>query len=116
MNASIEEVRVQLLGLAEPNLVWLDVDDTVHRVRSDYRDLSVRVERPWPLTEVIAEFSYRELGDRRFRYQVPVFDAAGRPIRYPYLTVYLMEDLETLDFDEVATSVDGFTELSAHSD
>ena len=51
---------------------------------------------------MIAEFSYRELGDRQFRYRVSVFDAAGRPIRYSFLTVYLMEDLHTLDFDEVA--------------
>ena len=61
------------------------------------------------------EVLLRELRDRQFRYRVPVFDAAGRPIRYSYLTVYLMEDLDTLDFDEVAISVDGFTELSAHS-
>ncbi|MBC7597041.1 MAG: hypothetical protein H7288_24505 [Kineosporiaceae bacterium] len=116
MSASIEAVRVQLVGLAEPDLVWLDVDDKVHRVRSDYRDLSVRVENAWPLTEVIAEFTYRRFVDRRFRYRVPVFDAAGRPIPYPYLTVYLMEDLDTLDLEEVNVSIDGFTELSAHSD
>ncbi len=116
MSASIEAVRIQLVGLAEPNLVWLDVDDKVHRVRSDYRDLSVRVEKAWPLTEVVAEFTYRRLADRRFRYRVPVFDAAGRPIPYPYLTVYLMEDLDTLDLDDVNLSIDGFTELSAHLD
>ncbi len=116
MSASIEAMRVQLVGLAEPNLVWLDVDDRVHKVRSDYRDLSVRIEKAWPLTEVVAEFTYRSLVDRRFRYRVPVFDAAGRPIHYPDLTVYLMEDLDTLDLDDVKVSIDGFTELSAHSD
>jgi len=116
LSASIEAVRVQLVGVAEPGLVLLDVDNKVHRVRSDYRDLSVRDEKEWPVTEVIAEFTYRRLGDRRFRYRVPVFDTAGRPIHYPYLTVYLMEDLETLDLEEVNVSIDGFTELSAHSD
>jgi hypothetical protein len=116
LSASIEAVRVQLVGLAEPDLVWLDVDDKVHRVRSDYRDLSVRDEKSWPLTEVIAEFTYRRLVDRRFRYRVPVFDAAGRPIHYPYLTVYLMEDLDTLDLDDVKVTTEGFTELFAHTD
>lgn len=116
MSASIEAVRVHLVGLAEPDLMWLDVDDKVHRVRSDYRDLSVRVENAWPLTEMIAEFTYRRFVDRRFRYRVPVFDAAGRPIPYSYLTVYLMEDLDTLDLEEVNVSIDGFTERSAHSD
>ena len=116
MSASIEVVRVQLVGLAEPDLVWLDVDDKVHRVRSDYRDLSVRIEKAWPLTEVVAEFTYRRFIDRRFRYRVPVFDVAGRPIHYPYLTVYLMEDLDTLDFEGVQVTIDGFTELFAQSD
>jgi hypothetical protein len=116
ITASIEKVRSDLLGLDEPSLVWLDVDDTVHRVRSDYRELSVHVENDWPDTEVVAEFRYRRFGAQRVRYRVRLFDAAGRPILYEYLTVYLMEDLDTMDLDETEIAPDGFITLSAHLD
>ena len=116
VSEAIETVRSALLGLDEPSLVWLDADDEVHRVRSDYRELSVRVENDWPHTDVTAEFTYQRLGDRKVRYRVQLFDAAGRAIRYEYLTVYLTEDLDTMDIDEADMSSDGFIELSAHVD
>jgi len=98
-------------GLGEPGAMWTSADDKWHRVRSDYRDLSVEVVGTWPDTEVVAEFRYAPRGERRFRFRVPIFNAAGRLCVHRYFTTYLMEKLDTTDFDGVDKTSGGFIEL-----
>ena len=107
----VDAVFDQLIGLGEPEVMWTRADDQWHRVRSDYRDLSVEVVGTWPATEVVAEFRYESHGEQRFRFRVPVFNAAARPCVHRYFTVYLMEDLDTTDFDAAEKTSDGFIEL-----
>jgi hypothetical protein len=107
----VDAVAHQLNGLGEPVLMWASADDRYHRVHSEYRDLSVNVVGQWPATEVIAEFRYEPRGDHRFRFRVPVFDAAGRPCVHRYFTTDLEEALDTADFDEADETSDGFIEL-----
>ncbi|GAA0991376.1 hypothetical protein [Subtercola frigoramans] len=96
----VDTVLEHLANLDTPNLMWSNGDDRWHRIRSDYRDLVVKVREEWPLTEVVAEFTYAPRGTQRFRWRVPVFDNAGRPRVPRYLTVYLMEDLDTGHYGE----------------
>ncbi|MCU1479852.1 MAG: hypothetical protein JWQ19_638 [Subtercola sp.] len=91
----VASVLNHLTSLDEPNLVWTRSDNQVHRVRSEYRDLVVKVVGNWPKTEVVAEFTCASKGTQQFRLRVPVFDNAGRPRVPQYLTVYLTEDLAT---------------------
>jgi hypothetical protein len=109
--SQVDAVFDQLNGLGEPVAMWTRADDKWHRVRSDYRDLSVEIVGTWPDTEVVAEFRYAPQGDRRFRFRVPVFNAAGRPCVHRYFTTDLEGELDTADFDEVETTDDGFIEV-----
>ncbi len=107
----VDAVVEQLSVLDEPNLTWFRSDNRWHRIRSDYRDLSVSVAGVWPDLEVVAEFRYHPQGDPRFRFRVPVFDAAGRPAVPRYLTIYLQEDLDTTNYDDAQLTEDGFIEV-----
>ncbi len=109
--SQVDAVLDQVNGLGEPGAMWAGADDKWHRVRSDYRDVSVEVVGRWPDTEVVAEFRYAPRGKRRFRFRVPVFNAAGRPCVHRYFTTYLMEELDTANFDKVGKTSDGFIEL-----
>jgi len=110
--SAIESVRADLRALDMPNTVWTSKDNARHLVRSDYRDLAVDVKGDWPETVETATFRYREHGDRLFRFRVPVFDTSGRPRVSEFLTLGLMEDLDTLDLDDVTVSPDDFIDIT----
>jgi hypothetical protein len=107
----VDAVFDQLNGLGEPVAMWTRADNKWHRVRSDYRDLSVKIVGTWPDTELVAEFRYAPQGERRFRFRVPVFNAAGRPCVHRYFTTDLEEELDTAHFGEADETSDGFIEL-----
>lgn len=110
----VEWTRNQLLGLDEDQRVWTRADNSWHRVRSDYRNVTVDVRGEWPSVEVVADFQWSNWDDAWVRFSVEPFDAAGRPAVLEFLTVYLEEDLATQEPEDFELTADGFRELSAH--
>jgi hypothetical protein len=107
-------VQQQLEGLRGEHRVWVPGEGSWHRVRSDYRDLSVRVEGAWPELAVIADFAWRGWEGELVRFLVHPFDGAGRPNVLRALTTYLEEDLETSERTDHPL-VEGRRLLHAHS-
>lgn len=99
--AAVEAVIAQYTGLDTPSVVHTARDDRWHRVQSAYADVTLTLERFWPLTEVVLDFTYLPARGHLFRRRTRVFDDAGAPITGRYLGVYLDEDLATKDLDQL---------------
>lgn len=108
VDAAVNRIVEQLRSLAEPSTVWMRGDDCMHRVESPYHDLNVTVVGVWPHTTVDLRFRHREYSDAVYHRQYRVFDATGRPIDAPYLTVHIDEDIATRHHPEPR---DGVIEL-----
>lgn len=96
---AVRAVRAQYEALDAPHVIHTRSDDRWHRVRSEYSDLAVRVEGAWPLTEVVADFTFHTQFTRPLRRRTRVFDDAGLPIANPYLAIRLNEDLAEAEAD-----------------
>ena len=104
-----------LRSLGAPRGTYTVAAGTWARVQSSYDQVAVRVEGSWPLTQVIAEFTYRDWPGENIRIRRQVFDSAGAPAVPQYLSVYLDEDLATTKPEMYSRSPDGYIELPSNS-
>ena len=110
-----EWATTSLRGLGAPRGRYTVAANTWARVQSSYDQVDVRVEGSWPLTQVIAEFTYRDWPGENIRTRRHVFDKSGAPAVPQYLSVYLDEDLATTKPGMYSRAPDGYIELPNNS-
>lgn len=95
IKADVDAVRDQFISLPLDHASWWAGDDSMHRQRSDYRNVDIVLEGTWPRDDVVVTFEHRQYPHVRLRHRVRVHDDSGRPFALRYLTVYLDETLAT---------------------
>lgn len=108
---AINALRSQFEALAEPYMVWRAAQNSTREEPSDYSEVTVREEGVWPTTGIVVSFTHRAVKNFRLRRRYRVFDDAGYPCSWPYVTVHLDEDLYTGNIPPRTSAVDGVLEL-----
>ncbi|MGU3409425.1 hypothetical protein ACLBWP_04905 [Microbacterium sp. M1A1_1b] len=108
---AVARLRQQFEGMAEPLVMWSRGIEQPQRVRSDYRDVQVTIEGAWPDTEVVVTFEHTAVPFLRLRRRFRVFDDAGHPRDWTYVTVHLEEDVATGHIPPRSEAVEGVLEI-----
>ncbi len=108
---AISALRSQFEDLANPNMVWRAGQNSTREEPSDYSDVTISEEGIWPTTEIVVSFTHRLIKKLRLRRRYRVFDDAGYPRSWLYVTIHLDEDLYTENIPPRTSAVDGVLEL-----
>ena len=95
----------------DPNEYWRSEDGSTGPLAPGVHDAEVHVEDEWPATRSVVTFRHPHWTDGRLRRSIRVFDDAGRVAANPYVSSYLMEDLDTRHLPPPSQAHHGYLDI-----